>query len=331
MGFPPVPVARSRRALPPLLRRRVGGSLRSLVGFGGGVSWSLCLAVPASCRSFAWFSVPPGAGSRRGAVPPWACPSAARVARCRGLSPWPGSVRSPPRRASRGLGVGACRRAPVFAPCVRSPVGLRFPCRFAGACRPVAPACGACWPLVRLSRALPVPVPRVGSRRRGVFRLAPAVAGVRAARGRRRGLGARPWPFGRGRLRGWRRFVRSCRRSRCAGVFRRRVRCRSLRVRRPLGRPGAGCRGWRSRFRLRGVSFRAVPCRLVAFRSVVGLFLRVRFRLLGFRRVRGWVGPAPGRVSLWVLGSARLGSLGARWFWCLGGRFSVAVISVLIN
>lgn len=204
LGFPPVPVARSRRALPPLLRRRVGGSLRSLVGFGGGVSWSLCLAVPASCRSFAWFSVPPGAGSRPGAVPPWACRSAARVARCRGLSPWPGSVRSPPRPASRCLGVGACRPAPAFARCAWLRVGLRFPCRFAGACRPAAPACGACWPLVRLSRALPLSVPRVGSRRRGVFRLAPAVAGVRAAGGRRRRFGAGRWPFGRGRLRGWR-------------------------------------------------------------------------------------------------------------------------------
>ena len=331
LGFPPVPVARSRRALPPLLRRRVGGSLRSRVRFGGGVSWSLCLAVPASCRSLAWFSVPPGAGLRRGAVPPWACRSAARVVRCPASWRWPGSVLSPPRRASRGLGVGGFPPAPVFARCARSPVGLRFPCRFAGVCRRAGRAFVGCWPLARLSRALPLPVPRVGSRRRGVFRLAPAVAGVRAARGRRRGLGARPWPLGRGRLRGWRRFVRSRRRSRCAGVFRRRVRLRSRCVRRPVGRAGAGCRGWRSRFRLRGVSRCAVPCWLVAFRSVVGLFLRVRVRLLGFRRVRGWSRFAPGRVPLRVFGPSAVGSLGARWFWCLGGRFSVAVISVLIN
>ena len=128
-----------------------GGRLPSVAGSPcGGVSWSLCLAVPASCRSFAWFSVPPGAGSRPGAVPPWACRSAVRVARCRGLSPWPGSVRSPPRPASRCLGVGACRPAPAFAPCVRWPVGLRFPCRFAGACRRAGRGCAPCLPPVRL-------------------------------------------------------------------------------------------------------------------------------------------------------------------------------------
>lgn len=431
MGFPPVPVARSRRALPPLLRRRVGGSLRSLVRLVGvcrGRSVSLFRLRagrsrgspfrPVPGRALGRFRpgpvVPPFASlavgvCRRGPVrfvrrrvplravlgsalagPPrllrracggrWVCGFRAGlpvraavpvgVARraCRpcglGGAPWPLarfavllSGRSrwvvvlwlwcpafPPRsrRACCSRLRRCARRCSRCSPHSRPVSGprrsLRLACRFrrwwcaspwavGGLFAGLSPGfCG-------LSRALPLSVPRVGSRRRGVFRLAPTVAGVRAARGRRRGLGARPWPFGRGRLRGWRRFVRSCRRSRCAGVFRFRVRFRSRCVRRPLGRPGAGCRGWRSRFRLRGVSCRAVPRWLVAVRSVVGLFLRVRFRLLGLRRVRGRSRFTPGRVPVWfsALFASAVGSLGSCRFWRLGGRVSVAVITVLAN
>ena len=184
----PAPGGRFRRSR----RRGGGGSLRLWVRFGGGVSWFVfaCLAVPASCRSFAWFSVPFGAGSRRGAVPPWVCRSAVRVARCRGLSRSRGFPRSPPLRASRCPGVGGFPPAPAFAWCARWPVGLRFPCRCAPACRRAGRGCALWWSLVRLSRVLPLPLPFPlgGSRRRGVFRLAPARAGVRPARGRRGGV-----------------------------------------------------------------------------------------------------------------------------------------------
>jgi hypothetical protein len=72
-----------------------------------------------------------------------------------------------------------------------------------------------------------------------------------------------------------------------------------------------------------------LPRWVAVFRSVVGLFLRVRFRLLGFRRFCGRSRFAAGGVPVRVFRVARLGSLGARWFRCLGGWFSVVLLAFL--
>ena len=169
--------------LPPLVGVRWSPRFSGLAC--GGVSWLLCLAWSVSFRWFPWRCVRPAVGSRRGAVPPWVCRSAVRVARCPGSSRSRGFPLSLPLRASRCRGVGGFPLAPAFAPCARFPVGLRCRFPFAGACRRAGRGCGVCWRLARLSRAfsLPVPVRRPGGGR--VFRFAPAfaplVAGVVAS------------------------------------------------------------------------------------------------------------------------------------------------------
>lgn len=90
MGFPPVPVARSRRALPPLLRRRVGGSLRSLVRLVG------------VCRGCSVSLFRLRAGRSRGS--PFRPVPGCAVGRFR-----PGPVVPP----LASLAVGVCRRGPV--------------------------------------------------------------------------------------------------------------------------------------------------------------------------------------------------------------------------
>ena len=309
-----------------------GGRVSWFAGFFGGVSWLLCLAVPASCRSFAWFFVPPGAGSRRGAVPPWACRFAVRVVRCPASWRWPGSVLSPPRRASRCRGVGGCRPAPAFAPCARWPVGLRFPCRFVPACRRAAPACGACRPLARLSRALPSPVPGRRSGGGRVFRFPPLAGGLSAPRGRGGGFRARRRPCGRRGVRRWRRCVRAFRRPRCGRVRGVRVRVWPRGVRRPLGGPGARRRRRWPRFRVRGVSWFALSRWAVALGVSRRLFLRAGFRLVGVCRVRRRSGRAGGGVSLRVFGAAALGRLAARRrCWGLGARVPAALSSAVAS
>lgn len=118
----------------------------------------LFLVVPASSRSLVSFSARPAVGSPLGAVPPSVCRSAPRAGRCRGSWRWPGSVLSPPLRASRCRGVGGCRPGPVFAPFARWPVASRCRCRFARACRRAARGCAPWWPPVPLRTSLP-PLP----------------------------------------------------------------------------------------------------------------------------------------------------------------------------
>lgn len=194
-GVPSRPCGPLPAGLPPApCGGGVGGSLRSPVWLCGGVSWFVfaCLAVPASFRWFPWRCVRPAVGSRRGAVRPWGCRSAVRGARCPGLSRSRGFPRSPPRRASRGRGVGGFPLAPAFAPCVRCRAVLRFPCRFAGACRRAGRGCAPWWPL---GAALPLPLSLSWGVACGFFR------------------------FRRFRSRC------SCRRSRCFAVFPRSRRC----------------------------------------------------------------------------------------------------------
>jgi hypothetical protein len=50
---------------------------------------------------------------------------------------------------------------------------------------------------------------------------------------------------------------------------------------------------------------------------------------MGLRRIHRWLGRAAGGVPLRVFRVARLGSLGVRWFWCLGGWFSVVLLAFL--
>ena len=140
--------------LPPLVGVRWSPRFSGLAC--GGVSWLLCLAWSVLFRWFPWRCVRPAVGSRPGAVPPWVCRSAVRVARCPGSSRSRGFPRSPPLRASRCRGGGGFPPAPVFARCARSPVGLRCRCRFARACRRAGRGCAPWWPPVPL-RLPPLP------------------------------------------------------------------------------------------------------------------------------------------------------------------------------
>ena len=142
-GFPPVPVARSRRALPPLLAAGGCPWFGSLAV--GGVLCPLCLVCPVSFPRCVPCSCLAGSAWRRGLALLSVCRSAAPGCRCPGSWPWCGSLPSPPPCASPAAGVAACRLAPVFARCAGFPVALRCRCRFARACRLVAPGCAPCW------------------------------------------------------------------------------------------------------------------------------------------------------------------------------------------
>ena len=316
-----------------------------LSGSLGGVPW-LFLVSPLR-RSLPPSCVPPGSRSRPGRVARWAFPSARRPGRFPVSWRLFGLLRSPPLPGFPPLGVagspvraGSFPFAP-FAPCPLPP-GARRP----GACpsrsrrrpfRSGAVAPRAAWPPCSppgagLSR-VPVPVSRSPRRRPGggVFRWPPLAGGLPAPGGRCRGLGAGRWPFGVGRVRAGCGSVRAFRCAGRAGFFGEFVRFRARGVRRPLGGPGARGRCRWPRFRFRGVPRRIVPVRFVALGVARRLFLWARFRVVGVRRVRRWLGLAPGGVPLRVFRVARLGSLGSRWFRSLGGRVSVAVISVLVN
>ena len=183
-GTPPLPPAWCRTS-----RHPAQGTLRSSALRRS--SWPCCRWSPWAWRG-GWF--PPLVA---GAVPRWVfwlwgCVVSAlsrcvgfvpvvsvalRSARCR-VAPWGGSALGLSFRrsrrslsgfvavarfssfaaASRGRGVGGCPPAPAFARCGRWPVGLRFPCRCAGACRRAGRGCAPWWPPVLLSTSLP-PLP----------------------------------------------------------------------------------------------------------------------------------------------------------------------------
>lgn len=122
-----------------------------------------CLASSVSCRSCRWSCAPLAVGSRPGAVPPWGCPGGAPGCRCRVSSRWSAFPRPPPRTCSPVRGGAACRRAPVFAPCVGWSSARAWPgacpCRSARACRPAARVWPPWWPLApRRSRRSPWPL-----------------------------------------------------------------------------------------------------------------------------------------------------------------------------
>lgn len=168
---------------------------------------------------------------------------------------------------------------------------------------------------------------RAGWRGGRVFRWPALVAGFSPTGCGRGGLGARWWPVCGGRVCGGRGCVRSRRCAGCGRVFRCGVRvwpfCFCAAFRRA---GGCGRRRW-PWFRLRGVSVRALSCWLGSFCFGFRLFLRPRFRFVGFRRVRRRVGFARRCVSVRVFRPATMGSVGARWRWRLVSWFSAGPLA----
>ncbi len=184
--------------------------------------------------------------------------------------------------------------------------------------------------LSRVAGSVPVPVRRSGGGR--VFRLAPARAGLSAARGRGGGVGAGRRPLGGGRLCRWRGFVRSLFRPWRCGVRGVCVWLRARGVRSAFRGPGARCGRWWPRFRSGRVPVRAVSCWAGAVRVVLGLLLRFGVGVVGFGGFRGGSGRARGRVPVRVFGVAGLGRLAARCpFRGLGARVPAGVIRAAVS
>ena len=205
VGAVPASLGALPARLPPLPAAGGGWLPSFAVSFCGGVPWLFPF------RLLLRWCVPPAPGLRRGRVPRWAFRSARRPAPCPGVSRSCGFPARLPPGVSPFRGVAGCRRrvaAVAFAPCR---VGSRSLFRLRRRrSRSVAVAPRGCWPPV--SRWLVPPLSRVGAfpfprRRLGggrVFGWSPAVAGVPPAGVGGGFLGAGRWPFGRGRLCGWR-------------------------------------------------------------------------------------------------------------------------------
>ena len=286
------------------------------------------------------WSVPPAPLSPRGAVAPSVCRSARRVGRFLALWRWSGFRRPPLRVGSPVPGVAAWFLLSGSVRCARRRLGCAaprrgwFPSRWPRRPRPLGVvALPVRWPPASLrlvscpralSRASAFPVSRRRAGRGGrVFRWPAAVARVSPAsvRGGRRV--ARGWPLGgRGVCAGYRSF-RAFRRAWCVGFFRRRFWFGSRRFRRSFSGLGSRRRQWWPRFRVRGVSRRALSGWLGSFCFRFRLLLWSRFRFLGVRRAGRWPGFAGGRLSVRVFHAPAVGCLASRRFRCVGGRFFV--------
>ncbi len=318
----PAPGGRFRRSR----RRRVGGSLRSLLAFCGG---ALCLFLFLSpLRLF----VPPGAVSRRGRVAPLASLSARPPVPCRVSLRLCGFLARLPLAGSPRLGGGACRRCVAAAVSARFPAGLRFRSRLRRRrSRSVAVGRRGAWRLffpllawsLRRVGAFPFPRHRLPGGGR-VFWWPPAVAGIPPISGERCRFRARRWPLRRGRLCRWRGCVRSRRCAGCCGFLGVGVRFRAFRLCSAFGRVGSCRRCRRPRFRVGGFPFRALSRWPASLSLARRLLLWPRFRLLGVCRLCGGFGVAGCGFSVRFLGAAAVGRLAAcRRFWRLGVRFSL--------